>query len=391
MLLGQNTVAVLGAGHGGLALAGYLAQRGHRVSLWNRSAERIEAVAALGGVHLTAPGSPTEFVSLHSVTADMAEALDGADVVLVAVPAAGHADVAAECAAHLRDGQTVLLLPGRTGGSLEFRRVLRDHGCRAAVVLGEANTFPFASRATGPAEARIFGAKGEVLAAALPANRTGALIAACRPLLPMLAPTETVLHTGFGNIGAMVHPVITLLNADRITRGDSFDFYAEGVSPAVAAALAEADAERLRVAAAYGIQVESLQDWVGSAYGHHADNVRDAIGGNPSYAGIKAPTTIVHRYLLEDVPTGLIPLIELGNAAGVATPVLKSFVDRARAVLGEKQWRDARTLGALGLEGVAPEAVRDLVEHGGTPARLPRSTASTGWFQGACELALAQN
>ena len=35
----------------------------------------------------------------------------------VAVPASGHADVARACAPYLRDGQTVLLLPGRTGGA----------------------------------------------------------------------------------------------------------------------------------------------------------------------------------------------------------------------------------------------------------------------------------
>ena len=51
------SVAVLGAGHGGLALAGYLAQQGHRVALWNRSAARIAPVAELGGIRLTQPGS----------------------------------------------------------------------------------------------------------------------------------------------------------------------------------------------------------------------------------------------------------------------------------------------------------------------------------------------
>jgi len=52
-------VAVLGAGHGGLALAGYLAQQGHRVALWNRSPEPLAPVAELGGICLTMPGSTT--------------------------------------------------------------------------------------------------------------------------------------------------------------------------------------------------------------------------------------------------------------------------------------------------------------------------------------------
>src|ERR1700730_3736052 len=36
---GKLSVAVLGAGNGGLALAGSLSQNGHRVALWNRSPE----------------------------------------------------------------------------------------------------------------------------------------------------------------------------------------------------------------------------------------------------------------------------------------------------------------------------------------------------------------
>src|SRR5947207_16026357 len=47
------SVAILGAGHGGLALAGCLAQQGHRVVLWNRTPARIAPVAELGGIHLT--------------------------------------------------------------------------------------------------------------------------------------------------------------------------------------------------------------------------------------------------------------------------------------------------------------------------------------------------
>jgi opine dehydrogenase len=363
-----SSVAVLGAGHGGLALAAYLGNRGHRVALWNRSPARVAPVSAQGGVRLTLPGRPANFAPITTATGSMALALAGAQVVLVAVPASGHADVALRCAPHLRDGQAVFLLPGRTGGALEFRAALRQAGCRARVLLGEANTFPFAARTVAPAEAMIFGAKAEVQAAALPATRTPELLAACRPFLPMLTAARSVLHTSLGNVGAILHPVITLLNARRIEAGVSFDFYADGVTPRVAAVLAVADAERLRVARAYGVPAASLRAWVAAAYGHHAESVRGAIGGNPAYVGIKAPTTLEHRYLLEDVPTGLIPLLELGAAAGLALPMLTALVDRCRVVLGGEPWPRQRTLDALGLEGLCPVAIRALVEGERVPA-----------------------
>jgi opine dehydrogenase len=365
------SVAVLGAGHGGLALAAYLGQQGHLVALWNRSEERILPVAEYRGIRLAAPGADAVHAPIALATCNMAAALAGARVVLVAVPASAHTDVAQECAAHLRDGQTVLLVPGRTGGALEFRRVLRAAGCRARILLGEANTFPFAARCVGPASAVIHGVKAEVQAAALPGNRTPELLAACRPFLPMLRPARSVLHTGLANLGAILHPVIALLNADRIEGGVSFDFYCQGVTANVADTLAAADAERLRIARAYGVPACSLRDWIARAYGHHAETIQAAVGGNPAYAGIKAPATIVHRYLLEDVPTGLIPLRELGAAAGLDCPVLTSLVELGRTMLGGERWRRSRTLDMLGLDGLSVPAIRALVERGHVPA-IPR-------------------
>jgi opine dehydrogenase len=357
------SVAVLGAGHGGLALAGYLSRRGHRVTLWNRSPSRIASVAALGGIRLTSPGSAETFAPLATATCNLGAALADARRILIAVPASAHADVARKCAPHLRDGQTVLLLPGRTCGALAFQQALRQFGCSARILLGEANTFPFAARSDGSA-ATIYGTKSEVRVAALPARRTPALLDAWRPILPMLAPARSVLHTGFANLGAILHPVITLLNAERIRAGAAFDFYAEGVTPTVAAALAGADAERLNIARAYGVTTSSLSGWIASAYGHHANSIRDAVGGNPAYVGIKAPRTLEHRYLLEDVPTGLVPMIALGRAAGLALPRLRRLVELARAALGGIRWYSERSLEALGLSGLDLDAIQDVIEDG---------------------------
>jgi opine dehydrogenase len=356
-----RSVAVLGAGHGGTALAGMLARRGHRVALWNRSPERLDAVRNGGRIHLTLPGGANAEVSIARATSGIAVALAAAEVVLVAVPASGHVDVAQSAAPHLRDGQTVLLLPGRTGGALEFRRVLREAGCGARILLAEANTFPIAARSTGPARAVVFAEKSELLAAALPSARNGELLEACRPILPMIAPCRSVLQTGLANVGAIIHPAITLGNADRIRRGDRFDFYTDGVTPSVAATLEAADAERLRIARAFGLAVDSLVNWIGTVYGHHANTVQEAVAGNPAYRGLTAPTTLEHRYLLEDVPTGLIPLLELGRAAGMRLPTLSGLVDAARAVLGGVRWQRPRTLAALGLSGMTPDAIRAFV------------------------------
>jgi opine dehydrogenase len=132
----------------------------------------------------------------------------------------------------------------------------------------------------------------------------------------------------------------------------------------VAEVLAEADAERLRIGRAYGVASESLCEWIATAYGHRADSILTAVGGNPAYVGIKAPTTLDHRYLTEDVPTGLSPLLDFGRAAGVPVPTLRKLVDLAISALGAGRLRGARTLASLGLDGLSPSRIFALLVHG---------------------------
>jgi opine dehydrogenase len=322
-------------------------------------------------VCLTSPGPVSAFAPVALATTDMQLALACARLILVTVPASAHAEVARACAPYLRDGQTILLLPGRTGGALEFRRVLHTSGCRARILLGETNTFPFAARCIAPGAAAILGAKSELFAAALPATRTTELVNICRQALPMIIGTHSVLHTSLNNVGAILHPAIMLMNAGRIASAEAFHFYADGVTPAVAETLAAADAERLEVARAYGVRVPGLVEWIAANYGHHARTIQDAIGRNPAYANIKAPTTLEHRYLHEDVPTGLIPLAELGEAVGVAVPTMRDLTERCRELLGGASWWcRPRTLAALGLDAVEPDAIRSVVELGRVPASV---------------------
>jgi opine dehydrogenase len=135
------------------------------------------------------------------------------------------------------------------------------------------------------------------------------------------------------------------------------------VTSEVAEALAAADAERLRIARAYGVAIDSLEEWFFASYGRKADSLRECIVGNPAYAGILAPNTLVHRYLLEDVPTGLIPMLELGRAAGIAAPMMQSLVNRAAAALEGHAWQQPRTLRALGIDGLSCRQIRARLEE----------------------------
>ncbi len=355
--------AVLGAGHGGLAMAAYLGTRGLPVRLWNRSAPRIEPVAARGGIELN--GIMRGFGPVELATTDMEAVLGGSDAVMVVVPASGHGEVARRCAPFLRDDHVVVLHPGRTGGALEFRAELRRAGYRGRAVVAETQTFVFASRSAGPAMSRIFRIKNAVPVAAMPAGRTAGVVRILGAAFPQFVAAESVLKTSLDNVGAIFHPAPTLLNAGRIesTHGD-FDYYHDGITPSVARVMEAMDAERLAVAEALGVRAMSAREWLEIAYGARGNTLHEAVLDNAGYAGIKAPASMENRYIFEDVPASLVPMASLGDLLGVATPVIKSIIQLASIVHGEDYWSGGRTAERLGLQGLDAPAIRRLAAEG---------------------------
>lgn len=361
--------AVIGAGHGGQAVAAHLACQGLPVRLFNRTFDRIRPVVEAGGIALD--GVVQGFGRLDMVTTDAAEAVDGAGVIMVVVPATAHRTVARRLAPHLRDGQVVVLNPGRTGGAFEFEHTLRRAGCVAAVTVAEAQTFLFASRVTGPARVTIYGIKRRVPVAALPATRTVELVEILHRAFPQFVPAPNVLATSFDNIGAIFHPGPTLLNAARIeTTGGDFDYYQEGISPSVAAVIEQLDAERLRIARAFGVRGTPAREWLRLAYGCEGATLYEAIQNNPGYRGIKAPSTLRHRYLTEDVPASLVPLAAFARLAGVAVPTCEMLIQLAERVLGRDFTASGRTLERMGLAGQRVEAIVARATEGALPAAM---------------------
>ncbi len=357
---------VIGAGHGGKAMAAHLALMGLNVTLYNRTFDHIAALRARGGIDLgSTEGGPHGFAKLTLATSDLAEALQDAQVIMVVVPSSAHADIAKNAAPHLKDGQIIVLHPGRTCGALEFAKVLHDQGCSADVTLAEAETFIYASRADGPAQARIFRIKEAVPLAALPAVRTKAVLEAIQPAYPQFIDGGNVLNTGLNNMGAIFHPALTLLNAGWIeaTHGD-YQFYIDGVTPSVARVLEVLDRERVTVASSLGLRARTGLEWLKMAYDTTGEDLHAAIHNQPGYYGIKAPSTLNHRYIFEDVPMSLVPIASLGQHYGVSVRGMDSIIRLACIVHRTDYWRRGRTVEKLGIGGLSVSELTRYVNEG---------------------------
>lgn len=125
------------------------------------------------------------------------------------------------------------------------------------------------------------------------------------------------------------------------------------------------DTERLAVGKAYGIELIGVKEWIKVAYkGTLGETLCELMKNNPAYHDIKAPGSIFTRQLTEDIPTGVLPIMELGKAAGVEVPLLESMVNTIEALLDINFRKNGRSLKNLGLEGKTKEEIIDYITYG---------------------------
>ena len=356
-------VAVLGAGNGGLASAFDFAQHGHEVSLFATPefGANVVAVKAAGGI--SASGDLEGFAPVRYAGHDAAEAMAGAELVLLVGPAYGTEPLATAAGRHLADGMAVLICPGSCAGAIAFKRAagleLDDTRC----VVGETSTLPYAVRVTEPGAVNVFHKLTTgVYVAGLPREGTDRLHDLVKDVWPAVEKAESVFQTTLQNGNPVIHPAVTLLNAGLLERtGGGFLFYEEGVTESVGRLIEAVDEERQAIAAALGVTILS-EPALGVRQGYMLEeNYSTGYSTAPGFLGIAAQSQLDHRYLTEDVGYSLVFLADLAARLGVPTPVIDAVITIASVVLA-RDFRDEakRTVSTLGLDGMSREQLSAL-------------------------------
>jgi opine dehydrogenase len=162
------------------------------------------------------------------------------------------------------------------------------------------------------------------------------------------------------------------MNAGRIesTAGE-FSFYVDGVTPSVARLLEVLDGERVAVARALGVSTQTAIEWLQTAHNSRGTNLREAILTSPAYRDVKAPRTLNHHYLREDVPMCLVPIVGLGRRHGVSVKGIDGIIRLAQIVQGTDYRRPGRRLSRLGIARLCSSELNLYVDEGilyGQPA-----------------------
>lgn len=354
-------VAVVGAGNGGLAVAGYVGLGGARVRLCDIVADRVEPIASRGGIDVT--GAVSGFAPVAVATTELEHAVEGADIVVLVVAGPDQATAARALTESMPHSSYLLVKPGCTGGALEVHNVLTQ-GERSDVTVGETDSFLFACTVPGSAASHISAIKRTVGVAALPPERSTDLLTTVQVMFPQARLLPSVLHSGFSNMNPVAHVGPMLLNAGRIEHAHGgFEFYGDGITPSVARVVSAYDEERVTAAAAYGVSVPSFNAWIDTTYGISGASTYEVIQRlqHDVYRSSPAPAALSHRYLSEDVPCGAVPTASLGRAAGVPMPVHENLIELAGLVHGCDYWSVGRTTKRLGIAGRDAAQITNLV------------------------------
>lgn len=363
-----ESVAVLGAGHGGFAAAADLTARGLQVALHARNPQRLEAIRERGGIEARGVASGVFMPAL--LTTDVAEAVRGAQLVMLVVPSVAHQHYAGQLAPLLNPELPVFLNPGHTGGGLHFVHELRRAGYRAPVRTCETVTLTYISRKEGPATIGIYSYTKQLGFAAFPGRHAEALFALAHPLYPETVLRSSVLETALTNMNAVFHPPGMLMNTGWIeSTGGDFLFYAQGMTEGVGKVVSAIDAERVAIADALGVPVITFLEafyraGLTTKEAMESGSVARACRESAPNRTIRSPQSLDHRYVHEDVGFGLVPFSALGRLAGVPTPAIDAHIYLLSQATGIDYASTGLGLDKLGLEGKQPEALQRYLMDG---------------------------
>jgi opine dehydrogenase len=155
-----------------------------------------------------------------------------------------------------------------------------------------------------------------------------------------------------------------LCNFTRAERGEAWANYG-GITPSVARLIEALDIERLALAAAFGLKVRTIHDHFhlsfGVPRGPLAEMAAAVFAKRPQLMG---PATTDTRFVTEDVPFGLMPLVVLAAATDVKMPLHEAGIALFSALYGRNFRAENDLLADLELNGVHPNAFHARLRNG---------------------------
>ncbi len=397
--LAEKPIAVLGAGGVGKPIAADCALAGKSVRLWDRTDFAPKTLANIERTGLEFTGDQLNLYGfkrlgiarIDTVTDDMATAVKGAGIIVVATVAMAHQDLFKELIPLLEDGQVVQIFPDNYG-CLLLRKMMIEAGCDKDIIVGGWSTSPYGARVVikGGVITNVIDIKDRVIVirgAALPDSDTEAFIETGKMLPALDAVTngfgfqygETILDIGFSNVNPVIHvpPVVlgvsTMQNFDTVLgqRMQDYSLYAFANCPAIAEVQHAFWKEEENITAAMGVGLVKVQRYEffdrSSMYGKEYMGPDYAVPYNQLYTYKlgDGPFSLENRYVTEDVPIGCFVMQQFAQRYNVPCPVIDALSQLATIMIGRELCNTlGYTLDFLGIGHMTHEELHKWLREG---------------------------
>ncbi|ADL12455.1 NAD/NADP-dependent octopine/nopaline dehydrogenase family protein [Acetohalobium arabaticum] len=396
--LKDKPIAVLGAGAVGKAISADCALAGADVRLCDLepfAEDTLFNVEEKGvkfyGQQLNLYGFERSGTAQYDkVTTDVAEAVEGAGIVIVTTPAVGHEPFFKELIPALEDGMVVHIFPDNYG-TLVLRKMMREAGCDKDVIIGGWSSSPYGCRVDIKGgvvlpQIRAYYRAITLRGASLPSTDQNDFLESTKYMGCMDAITNgegvtggnTVMDTGFSNVNPVLHCPGTLLgvgvmeNYGVVFGEDEYKYsiYSHAYCPSISEVQYSFYEEERALAEAMGVGIQDFdkddffhrenilgQEYMGEDYRIPFDEQDEIQFGT-------GPHDIENRYITEDIPVGCHVYHELGERFDVDTPVIDAMINIASAILDRDFYEEGYTLDYLGIGHMNKEEMLDYLHEG---------------------------
>jgi len=260
--------------------------------------------------------------------------ITNAEIIVITVTASVYPILLPHLAPLLHTGQHVIVFPAIFGAQslLEHISSLEDP---PDVTIAEAASFPAVCTWDSKHALYIQSIKSLLQLSVYPTVRLEKEILFYNAYFNLFEPAVNFLETSLSNINVVLHPLPILLNLGAVERNaEQFRHFLDGFSPLVGALVEQIDRERLAVGKAFGLSLSPALSQLKMYYGdseasHLYEYVSDPDGPHKDVQGFGVDS----RYITEDIPYLLVPMLELGRKAGIPMPISELCLRLAEAVM----------------------------------------------------------
>lgn len=290
----------------------------------------------------------------NAVSANPADVIPGADIVLIPLPSYSHPSILKEIAPHLKDGCIIVALPGQGGFNWLARSILGSRSSRA--VIAGTNQLPYQCRILNyGSDVELIGHKHNIKVATEPADKADEV---ARVLTDLIGVTQVEALPHFLSVtltpaNQVIHPTIMygLFHAYEAPLAEKPLFY-QNTDDFTADIMTRTSNDVLNIAAAVqqktglDIPVPALDEMMREMYADELEDpstMKSIFRSNLGYQNLVAPMLTMddgrfipdfqYRYLTEDIPRGQCVLKGVAQIAGVDTPAIDLLIRWASSVM----------------------------------------------------------